>query len=85
MFETSISLNGREILRGDKKSIQVIFNNISGRNFTPDRLIELQSRPSHEQYLAQLSHMIGEPVAGNVQLLDREAVIDTTEVMQQAA
>lgn len=31
--DATLELNGKEILRGDRDSVHVIFNNLTGRNF----------------------------------------------------
>ncbi|WP_286241165.1 DUF7688 family protein [Neptuniibacter halophilus] len=51
-------LNGKRLLQGDETSIKVIFNNLTGLNFTPER--RPHGEPDeHELYLADMAHAWG--------------------------
>lgn len=57
-WKHAIYLNGQEIISGDRLSMGVIFNNLSGRNFRPE-LVESWRSGTHEEYLAFMGRELG--------------------------
>lgn len=49
--------NGKELLSGDETTVKVIFNNLSGLNFSPEHWPSWRQQ-SYSEYLADMSRVL---------------------------